>query len=365
VSEPPLRAFVLAREEEQRRRLVEALAEGDAGIAGEPVARLESSDLHRHCVIVAAWEPDLAQLIAGRPDLTVVAITPSADGHAIADALEADVDDCVGWEALGGGALGRLVRIAHGRRRQRSAAAFGNAMDGMFVLDDERRIITVNPAAEALLGVPADDLFGRVADDFVADRHAGDAALAWRRAIARDRPTRREFCVRRADGQELEVESTVSPGLGPGRHLIALRDVSARRRAEAEADRAREELQAVIDGLPSQVFVKDRQLRYRLINARMERELELEPGWMIGRTDEVIMRREDIARVRANDLRVLETGETVTSEDEMELAGRPVVLLTHKFPIRDQTGAINGVCGVSTDITARQRLLADVRRRRR
>lgn len=61
-------------------------------------------------------------------------------------------------------------------------------------------------------------------------------------------------------------------------------------------------------------------------------------------------------QVRQIDPLVLERGERVASEWSGELRGRSVTLATVKLPLRDVTGRIYALCGVTTDISERKRV---------
>lgn len=72
-----------------------------------------------------------------------------------------------------------------------------------------------------------------------------------------------------------------------------------------------------------------------------------------------------IAHAKA-DQQVLETGQNLTAEEQVHLghSGGHIDFLTRKFPLRDTTGRVYGVGGISTDITAlkdqhRQALLSE------
>jgi len=67
------------------------------------------------------------------------------------------------------------------------------------------------------------------------------------------------------------------------------------------------------------------------------------------------MSAEAAAEHRANDLRVFETGHAIVTEEKNLQADGLHTYLTVKFPLTAGDGAIETVCGVSTDITERKR----------
>jgi PAS domain S-box-containing protein len=154
-----------------------------------------------------------------------------------------------------------------------------SAMDAVIALDAEQRIVLFNPAAEAMLGYPATEAIGQPLDRFLPERFrnihrrhvenfgaTGDTA----RAMGHLRP----LAALRGDGQEFPIEATISRVSIGGRPYYAaiVRDISAREAAEAAratavaseaAARAeaatvsaqRDELRAILEGMPSGVEI--------------------------------------------------------------------------------------------------------------
>jgi len=66
--------------------------------------------------------------------------------------------------------------------------------------------------------------------------------------------------------------------------------------------------------------------------------------------------------VRANDEQVAAAGESLIFEEVVPQDDGDHTYISVKFPLRDADGAVYGVCGISTDITERQRMEAELRR---
>jgi PAS domain S-box-containing protein len=116
-----------------------------------------------------------------------------------------------------------------------------------------------------------------------------------------------------------------------------------------------ERLRAIIDNSPSLIFVKDGEGRYLLANKACQAYAGEPPERVIGKTDYDYFATEYADRFRADDLRVLQTGEVVRYEEEAPLHGEVRTALTVKFPLRDTSGQPYGVCGIATDITELKR----------
>jgi len=71
---------------------------------------------------------------------------------------------------------------------------------------------------------------------------------------------------------------------------------------------------------------------------------------LIGTTDEQLFDAETAARIREVDLRVLQ-GRVEEDYTSSRLRGVDHAFHTVKVPLRDDSGAVVGICGISRDIT--------------
>jgi PAS domain S-box-containing protein len=121
--------------------------------------------------------------------------------------------------------------------RARFRAVFDRALDPLVVLDGQGRFRDANPAASTLFGAPRADLRRRALFDFVAPRQAREARRAWRAVLERGEGAG-ALQLRRADGSVRDVEYAAKADIVRGRHLSILRDVTERRRLEADLRRS-------------------------------------------------------------------------------------------------------------------------------
>lgn len=128
----------------------------------------------------------------------------------------------------------RTEAALRGRERQ-LRATFDGALDGMIVLDDDGKLIDVNPAACTLFGLAREQLTYRRIHDFADARANFDQG--WQ--TFREQHTQRgEFKLCRPDGTFRWVEYSATADLLPGRHLAILRDMSERKRLEEQLRQA-------------------------------------------------------------------------------------------------------------------------------
>jgi two-component system, sensor histidine kinase and response regulator len=164
-----------------------------------------------------------------------------------------------------------------------------------------------------------------------------------------------EFFSRERRATDPEVMSLLRAVIG---HLASF--VATRGALEEHQGR----FQAVLDAAPAPVYAKDTEGRYLFVNRRFEEVLEVRADEVVGLTDDDVMPAEAAAAVRANDDRVLSTGGQIEIEEEVPHPdGTPAWYLSVKFPLRDSTGEVYAVCGISSEITELKRAQQELSRR--
>ncbi|MDD2728466.1 cache domain-containing protein [Malikia sp.] len=115
-------------------------------------------------------------------------------------------------------------------------------------------------------------------------------------------------------------------------------------------------LNTILDSVDASIFIKGPDYRFLYANRKLCEELGLPLSAIVGREDRELLDPERARQVRQIDRRVFERGERVASEWVGELRGRSVALATVKLPLRDVSGGIYALCGVTTDVSERQRV---------
>lgn len=112
-------------------------------------------------------------------------------------------------------------------------------------------------------------------------------------------------------------------------------------------------LNTILDSVDACIYIKDAKLRYTYGNRQLCERFGRTPCELIGTTDSVYMPAALLTQVRSSDLRVLQFGQRVVCEEEIPSpngAGNNT-FLSIKIPLRGADGAIEAICGISTDIT--------------
>jgi PAS domain S-box-containing protein len=112
-------------------------------------------------------------------------------------------------------------------------AIFEGALDGILILNNDGACLNANPSALRLLGMDAEQVNGqttqRVIDALFPDRRAFGSN--WEQLLNRGHDSGQSEIIR-SDGAQLVLEFTARANFLPHRHMIILRDISERSRAE-------------------------------------------------------------------------------------------------------------------------------------
>jgi PAS domain S-box-containing protein len=110
-------------------------------------------------------------------------------------------------------------------------------------------------------------------------------------------------------------------------------------------------LRGLIDGTTDAVYVKDRLGRYMITNIACARVLGVKAEAPAGRDDSAVFPAGEALLLRDGDQEVVRTGQPLTFEDTLTIAGQARVYHTTKAPYCDRDGKVIGVIGISRDIT--------------
>ena len=130
--------------------------------------------------------------------------------------------------------------------------------------------------------------------------------------------------------------------------------IHERERAESLLRETEEAHSSLLDALPVNIFRKDQQGRLTFGNKRYFETLGRPPEEVIGQTDQDLFRPEQANKYRADDERVLLSGESLETIEEHRRPGGDIIYVqVFKAPIRNSRGKIIGTQGMFWDVTAR------------
>src|SRR6267154_3555457 len=127
-----------------------------------------------------------------------------------------------------------------------------------------------------------------------------------------------------------------------------------RRRIETLYETLRENrqlLETVLENSAANIYAKRKDGRYIYLNHEMEVTHDVTREQVLGRTDFELFPREVAEQYRANDLAAMKTGKLMEAEERVMAPSGERLYLAKKVPLISSDGKIEGMCGISTDIT--------------
>ncbi|MBU1362309.1 MAG: PAS domain S-box protein [Gammaproteobacteria bacterium] len=261
----------------------------------------------------------------------------------------------------------------------RFSQVWESSLEGLLVVDRGGRMVMANPAVEKMFGYDPGQLLGLSVEVLVPERirqrHVGERN-AFFRTPGQKRPMSvvRDICGVRSDGSELFVEISLSSMGVDGEHyaLAAVADVTERKRVEAELERHRNSLEALVGERTSQLsdLYNRAPCGYHSLDANgvFVNINATECDWLGYRRDELIGQRRAIdlmtpdsqAIFQENFPRFLAAGELSGLEIEFRRKdGSPLPLLLNARAVYDEHGQFLHSLSTSIDNTVRKKAEQD------
>lgn len=170
------------------------------------------------------------------------------------------------------------------------------APDAMVVVDTDERILYVNFQTEALFGYERGELLGQKLDVLIPERfrmgHAGHVSRFFSRPSKRPMGSGLELFGRHKNGQEMAIEVSLSPVRGAKGPMVsaAIRDISERKRIEAQAKLNADRLASAVESIQDAFALFDSDHRLVLCNSVYRRMFgDLLSGPLVGRTHDELL----------------------------------------------------------------------------
>ena len=250
------------------------------------------------------------------------------------------------------------------RSEENNRALIETMAQGVIYLDKAGKITAANPGAERILGVPLSQMLGRTPQDprwgvihedgtpFPGESLPSTVALETGREI-------RDVVMGISSPQEdgcrwIKVHAV--PQFRPGERQpyqvhVTFEDITDLKRKEQALRASEERYRALFQLVPVSIFTKDRQGCYLSCNDTGQVYTQDSP---VGKSDYDLQPREIADQLRANEIRVMESGKRMTFEERIMAPDGLRHLLAYKVPLQDENGEISGLLGATLDITKRK-----------
>ncbi|MGD0548597.1 MAG: PAS domain S-box protein, partial [Terracidiphilus sp.] len=262
-----------------------------------------------------------------------------------------------------------------------------NIPDFMYVKDTESRFVVANAALAEWAGVnKPEEMLGKTDFDFYPDEVARGFYEDEQRVIRSGQPifNKEETSCSGAASETAYWLTTKVPLFDSDGRVTGVagvgRDISARKRVEAELVRAREDaeasnrllsaqnavlnserqmLRALIDNIPDLMWVKDAESRFVVANREVARFNGMEkPDELLGKTDFDFFPPEIAIGFHEEEQSVIRSGQPMVDREETSsdsVTGEIRYCLSTKVPLFDGEGRTAGIAGIGRVITERKK----------
>jgi|GEM_PF-330904 len=167
-----------------------------------------------------------------------------------------------------------------------------------------------------------------------------------------------EFEIRGFKGSHRWLETHAAPIFNDQGQVTMLlgitRDISERKKAEIDLKASETKLATILNNIPAAVYIKDTQDNYQFANRYLCELLGETPESIIGKNDADFFDADTSQQLAVNNQSVLVEGVQLEAHDFLHFKNSHHAsrhYLSTKLPLYSTAGEINGLCGISTDIT--------------
>ena len=115
-------------------------------------------------------------------------------------------------------------------------------------------------------------------------------------------------------------------------------------------------LQAIIDTIDVEVFIKDTDGIYQFANSSFCKDFNVSKDEVIGKDDYFVFPPDLAAKLQENDKRIMRSKISEMVEEGVEIKGKRIAYNTNKVPLIDEDGEVYGICGIGFDITQQKKM---------
>ncbi len=243
---------------------------------------------------------------------------------------------------------------------ERSAAIVRQASDGVVIVQ-ANEVKFLNQALAEMLGYSVEEMMNTSLINYVApESRSLVAARIKARLAGEDVPAIYETKLLRKDGTiiDAELSAGVIKYLGEDADLGLIRNITARKQAEAAARESQQRFQGLVETLSDWIWEVDQNGMYTYVSPKVRDLLGYEPEEVLGKTPFDFMLPEEAQRVAGVFGPLLAAQQPLVALENMNWHkdGHLVVFETSGVPFFDADGQFKGYRGTDRDVTERKQL---------
>ncbi|MBD2459823.1 PAS domain S-box protein [Oscillatoria sp. FACHB-1407] len=249
------------------------------------------------------------------------------------------------------------VKLALHESEEKFTKVFHSSPDPMVIATLESgRFSDVNDSTLKLLGFSRDEFIGHTAGelDIWEDGCDRDRYLQLLREQGWVRDYEMTFRCKSGQPKILLISADIIDLEGERRVISMGKDISDRKQAEAALWETNHLLQSILDSAPVAIYVKDLEGRYLIVNAQVEDNINISQDKILGKTDYELFSSDIAEQLQVNDQKVIASGSVVRQEEVISHEHGSYTFLSAKFPLYNSDGTLQGIGGISVDLTERK-----------
>lgn len=245
---------------------------------------------------------------------------------------------------------------------KRFRSLFEHSFDAIFLMNLEtNKYENCNSRAVELFKYSREDLLSMSPLDIVAGKQKDgvDPRTVVKQnidSLVKNKKLRFEFHFMKSDGEIFEAEVSLLPIINEQKTfcITTIKDISEKKRQEANLRKRKEFLRKVIDLNPNLIFSKDKEGRFTVANKATGDFLGVDPDDLIGEPwQKFYSQSDEVDQILKSDNIVLNTKKSVDTSIEHITCCQGITraLQTSKMPIVNEHGQVEQVLNVATDIS--------------
>lgn len=253
--------------------------------------------------------------------------------------------------------LRKMADAALCASEEKFRSLFENSTDGLFLLDMQGNFLDLNRTAYTRLGYTKEEMLAM----HISQLNAPEFNLILKERLSRIRTEGQavfESGHRRKDGSVMpvEVNSRILEYDGKSVFFSVIRDITERKRIDAELRNMNSRLRALIQAIPDMVIFKDVGGRHLLVNRTVEELSGHSAAEIIGKTAEELMPPGPAAACRNSDEAAMARRIPIHTEEQLIAQDGSLVYIDMvKTAMVDERDNVIGLVAVGRDVTDRRR----------
>ena len=244
------------------------------------------------------------------------------------------------------------------RESQRWQIAILDSIPDMAWLKDKQsKYIAANETLCRAFGIKLEDFIGKtdfdISPEDLAKRYQADD----QKVIQSGKRLRIEepWATKEDTGERICIETIKTPIRNEKGEIIGTsgiaHDITERKKAEEALKQSEFKYRTLLESIPQKIFLKDINSVYISCSENYARDMKIKAEEIAGKTDYDFYPRELAEKYRADDKKIIESGETKDIEETYIQNGQEKVVHTVKTLVRDEQGNVIGILGIFWDIT--------------